>query len=364
MKNTATQIEVRTVTNESGGFLLPPVPPGAYEITATSAGFAAERVTGLTLEVGASKVITLVLQPASVHEVVQVEDTPPELTTDRPDRSVVIDRNLVVDIPLNVRNPLQLINFSPAVTKGDDGLSGTNVISESRTNSWRINGTKGATTDIAVDGATDTTAYYNQAAGIPGVEAVQEYRVMTSAYAPEFGHTSGGTVTYALRSGTNGFHGSLFEYLRNSAVDAPGFNANKAGQAITPFRRNQFGAAFGGPLELPKLYHGRDKTFFFVSYEGLRDSIAGSFTGTMPTALEPTGDFSRTKDSNGNLIVVYDPSTTRLDPSAPAGTTRYIRTAFPNNVIPAQRIDPIATKILSYYPQPNQAGVGQSSTNN
>ncbi|HEY1337945.1 MAG TPA: carboxypeptidase-like regulatory domain-containing protein [Bryobacteraceae bacterium] len=229
MKNTATQIEVRTVTNETGGFLLPPVPPGVYEIAAGAAGFAPERLTGITLDVGASKVTALVLQPASVHEVVQVDGTPPEVTTDRADRSVVIDRNLVVDIPLNVRNPLQLINFSPAVTKGNDGLSGQNVTSESRTNTWRINGAKGATTDIAIDGATDTTAYYNQAAGIPGVEAVQEYRVMTSAYAPEFGHTSGGTVAYALRSGTNSYHSSLFEYLRNSAVDAPGFNANKAG---------------------------------------------------------------------------------------------------------------------------------------
>jgi hypothetical protein len=364
MKNTATQIEVRTLTNDSGGFLLPPAPPGDYEIEASAIGFATQRVTGITLDVGASKVIVLELQPASVHEVVQVEATPPELTTDRPDRSVVIDHSLVADIPLNVRNPLQLINFSPAVTKGNDGLSGQNVTSQSRTNTWRINGAKGSTTDIAIDGATDTTAYYNQAAGIPGVEAVEEYRVMTSAYAPEYGHTSGGGVQYALRSGTNKFHGSLFEYLRNSAVDAPGFNANKAGQAITPFRRNQFGGALGGPVELPKLYHGHDKTFFFVSYEGLRDSIAGSYTGTMPTPLERTGDFSKTRDSNGNLIVMYDPATTRLDPSAPAGTTRYIRTAFPGNVIPSERISPIATKILSYYPQPNQAGVGQSTTTN
>src|SRR5215472_1518111 len=256
MKSTATQIEVRTVTNDSGGFLLPPVPPGTYEITATSAGFAAERVTGLTLDVGASKVSALMLQPASVREVVQVEDTPPELTTDRPDRSVVIDRALVTDIPLNVRNPLQLINFSPAVTKGDDGLSGQNVTSQSRTNTWRINGAKGSTTDLAIDGATDTTSYYNQAAGIPGIEAVQEYRVYTSAYAPEFGHTSGGDVSYALKSGNNQYHGSLFEYLRNSDLDANGFNANKAGQPIGTFRRNQFGGTLGGPIRIPKLYNG------------------------------------------------------------------------------------------------------------
>jgi hypothetical protein len=364
MRNTATQVEFRTLTSDSGSFLLPPVPPGTYEIAASAPGFASERLTGLTLEVGASKVITLELLPASVHEVVQVVETAPELTTDRPDRSVVIDRNLVADIPLNVRNPLQLVNFSPAVTKGDDGLSGQNVTSESRTNTWRINGAKGSTTDLAIDGATDTTAYYNQAAGIPGVDAVEEYRVYTSAYAPEFGHTSGGTVAYALRSGSDTFHGSAFEYLRNSALDSPGFNSNKAGQVIAPFRRNQFGGTFGGPLDLPKLYHGRGRTFFFVSYEGLRDASAGSFTGTMPTALERMGDFSKTKDSNGNLIVIYDPSTTRLDPSAPAGTTRYIRTAFPGNLIPSGELNPIATRILSYYPQPNQPGVGQSSSNN
>ena len=364
LQNTATQAEFRTVTTEAGAFLLPPVPPGTYEISASAPGFATARLTGLTLEVGESNVINLVLQPASMHDVVEVVDTPPELTTDRPDRSVVIDRTFVASIPLNVRNPLQLINFSPAVTKGDDGLSGQNVTSESRTNTWRINGAKGATTDIAIDGATDTTAYYNQAGGIPGVDAVQEYRVYTSAYAPEYGRTSGGTVAYALRSGSNAVHGSLFEYLRNSDLDSNGFNANKAGQPIAAFRRNQFGGTFGGPVALPKLYHGKDKTFFFVSYEGLRDSSAGSFTGTVPTALERAGDFSQTRDANGALIVMYDPSTTRLDPTAPAGTTRYIRTAFPGNVIPANQINPIATKLLSYYPMPNEPGVGQSSTNN
>src|SRR5271157_1500818 len=350
IRNTGTEARFRTVTTDSGSFLLPPVPPGTYEITASAAGFATERLTGLTLDLGESKVIELVLQPASVHEVVQVVDTAPEVATDRPDRSVVIDRTFVASIPLNVRNPLQLINFSPAVTKGDDGLSGQNVTSESRTNTWRINGAKGSTTDIAIDGGTDTTAYYNQAAGIPGVDAVQEYRVYTSAYAPEFGRTSGGTVAYALRSGGNAVHGSLFEYLRNSDLDADGFNANKAGQPIGTFRRNQFGGTFGGPVVLPKLYHGHDKTFFFVSYEGLRDSTAGSFTGTMPTALERAGNFTQTRDANGNLIVIYDPSTTRLDSSAPAGTTSYIRTAFPGNLVPSNEINPCGTKLLSYYP--------------
>jgi hypothetical protein len=363
LNNLDTDGQFRTSSTVEGSFQLPPVPPGRYELSASADGFAVTRVTDLTLEVGESKVITLKLAPAAVHESVTVSDTAPELTTDRPDRSVVIDPNFVNSIPLQVRNPLQLINMSPAVTKGDDGLSGQDVTSESRTNTFRINGAKGATTDIAVDGATDTTAYYNQAAGIPGVDAVQEYRVYTSAYAPEFGRTSDGTVTYALRSGSNVFHGSTYDFLRNSDLDADGFNADKAGQPIAEFRRNQFGGTFGGPLRIPKIYNGHDKTFFFVSYEGLRDSAAGSFTGTMPTALERAGNFSQTTDSNGKPIVIYDPSTTQLDPTAPAGTTRYIRTPFPGNVIPGV-LNPIATNLLSYYPMPNQPGVGKSETNN
>jgi hypothetical protein len=362
LRNMDTDEEFRTTSTGKGDFQLPPVPPGRYEISASMAGFASTKLTGLALELAESKVIELHLEPASVHESVTVADTPPELTTDRPDRSVVFDQSFADSIPVNIRNPLQLINFSPAVTKGDDGLSGQNSTSESRTNTWRIDGAKAATTDIMIDGATDTTSYYNQAAGIPGIEAVQEFRIYTSAYAPEFGHTSGGDVSYALKSGSNVYHGALFEYLRNSDLDSDGFNANKAGESIGTFRRNQYGGTLGGPIRIPKLYDGKDKTFFFISYDGLLDSSEGSFTGTMPTALERTGNFSQTKDSNGNLIVIYDPSTTKLN-TAVAGT-QYIRTPFPGNIIPANEINPIANKLLSYYPMPNEAGVGQSSTNN
>ncbi len=362
--NVDTKTDFRTSTTDSGRFLLPPVPPGHYEIKASAPGFAVFRLTGITLEVNQSKVLTIELKPATVVETVNVSDAPPEVTLDRADRSLVIDQSLVEAIPLSVRNPLQLINFSVAVTKGDDGLSGQNVTSESRTNTWRINGAKGSTTDIKIDGATDTTAYYNQAAGIPGVDTVQEYRVYTDAYAPEFGRTSGGIVSYALKSGSNALHGSLFEFLRNSDLDANGFNADKAGQPIAEFRRNQFGFTLGGPVFIPKIYDGHNKTFFFAAFDGLRDSSAGSFTGTVPTDLERKGDFSKTTDSNGNLIVIYDPSSTRLDPTAPAGTTRYIRTPFQNNAIPANELNSIAQKLLSYYPEPNQPGVGKSSVNN
>jgi hypothetical protein len=356
---TSTNRVAQTRSNANGYFQLPPVPPGGYEMKAEAPGFAASRLTGITLEVEESKVVTIAMQPAAVHETVSVIDTAPELTVDRADRSLLMDHTFVEGIPLSIRNPLQLINFSVGVTPGDDGLSGQNTSSESRTNTFRINGALGATTDILIDGGTDTTAYYNQAAGIPGVDAVQEYRVYTDAYAPEFGRTSGGIVSYALKSGTNQIHGSAFEYLRNSDMDAEGFNGDKAGLAMPTFRRNQFGGTLGGPVFIPKLYNGRNKTFFFVSYDGLRDSSEGSDTDTMPTALERAGNFSQTFQSNGTQIIIYDPSTTTLNSSG-----AYIRTPYPGNIVPSSLFNPIGQKLLSYYPLPNQPGIGKSDSDN
>jgi Carboxypeptidase regulatory-like domain len=364
LTNVDTGAQAQTTSIGDGRFILPPVPPGNYEIRAEAAGFTPTRITAIRLEVDESRVINIELKIASVAESVEVSATPPELTTDRADRSLVMEQQFVESIPLVIRNPLQLINFSPGVTKGDDGLSGTNSTSESRTNTWRINGAKGATTDILIDGATDTTAYYNQAASVPDVEAIQEYRVYTDSYAPEFGRTSGGMVSYALRSGSNAFHGIMYDFLRNSDLDANGFNSDKAGLPKPEFRRNQFGFTLGGPMWVPKLYNGRNKTFFFVAYEGLRDSDEGSFTSTMPTALQRAGNFSQTYSTTGALIVMYDPTTTQQNPAAPAGTTQYIRTPFPGNIIPASELNPIAQKLLSYYPMPNQPGIGLSATNN
>jgi hypothetical protein len=359
LTNTGTNFVVNSETNKDGYFEAPPVPPGGYDVKAEAAGFAVARLTGITLEVEESKVVTITLQPATVRETVTVADTAPELTVDRADRSLLIEHSFVEGIPLSVRNPLQLINFSVGVTVGDDGLSGTNTTSESRTNTFRINGAMGSTTDILIDGATNTTSYYNEAAGIPGLDAVREYRVYTDAYAPEFGRTSGGIVSYALKSGTNQVHGLLFEYLRNSDMDAEGFNGDKAGLAKPAFRRNQFGGTLGGPVLIPKLYNGRNKTFFFFSYDGLRDSAQGSFTGTMPTALERAGNFSKTLQSNGTPVTLYDPTTTALNAAG-----AYIRTPLPGNIIPASLLNPIAQKLLTYYPLPNQPGVGQSDSNN
>lgn len=351
-------------TNGDGYFLSPPLAPGSYMLHAASPSFAPYILNNVTLEVGTPRSLDITLQPEGTVQTVEVIATAPELVVDHPDRGNVIESKFVQNMPLNVRNPLQLVNFAQGVT-AYNSQSGNNEQSQAFTNTFRINGGKLATTESLLDGASNTTTYdYNAAAAVPQVDAIQEFKVLTTAYAPEWGRTSGGIVTFATKSGTNNFHGSVFEYLRNSLLDANGYNANATSTPKKHFQRNQFGYALGGPVRLPHLYNGTDRTFFFSTYEGLRQSQAGSFLGTVPTALERTGDFSKTLDTNGNLIVIYDPRTTRLDPSAPAGTTRYIRSAFAGNVIPAAYVNSTGLNILSKYPMPNRPGQGASSTNN
>ncbi len=364
LRNTETMVKVESATNAKGDFILPPVAPGHYEINAIAPGFAPSLLTNITLEVGESKVFAVILKPGSIQQTVDVTSTPPELNTESADRGLIIEPTFVQSIPLNIRNPLQLINLSAGVTKGDDGLSGQDSTSESRTNTFRINGAKASTTDVLIDGAANTTSYYNQDAGIPGVESVQEFRVYTDAYSPEFGRTSGGLVSYALHTGTDRLHGSVFEFYRNEDLDANGFNANHT-TPITPrgsFSRNQYGATLGGPVVIPKLYDGRGKTFFFISYEGLRDTSAGSFLGTVPTTLERTGDFSQTKDAKGNLIVIYDPATTNT--KGPGYSRTQLNAGTPNaNKITAP-LNPIGVAIVNLYPLPNRTGTGGSDLDN
>jgi hypothetical protein len=359
-KNTGTR--VTTTTNAEGYFVLPPQPPGQYEVSVTAPGFSEARIENVTLEVGQSKAVNIQLKPGEVRESVTIVDSAPLVTTDRADRGTVVENKFVQSIPLNLRNPLLLVTLTPGVTAGLN--AGINIASQSTTNNFRINGGRGNTNELLIDGAANTGTYNNQASAIPQVDSVQEFRVNTSPYAAEFGRTGGGVVSFALKSGSNTFHGTLHEFLRNSVLDANGFNANRARQTKPSFKRNQYGFTLGGPVRIPKIYDGRNRTFFFIGYEGLRERSLAPFTGTVPTDLERRGDFSQSFDPSGALIRIYDPRTTRLDPDRPAGTTRYIRDQFPGNVIPTAQLSPIAQAILGYYPKPNQPGQGRSNTNN
>lgn len=366
LQNTQTAARLNSESNSSGRFVFPSLVPGRYEMTVKRAGFATAQVSEFTLEVAQSKTIDIQLKLSQVQESVTVSDEAALLVVDRADRSAVLENKFVLSVPLNVRNPLQLVNFTPGVIQGGSGFgsSGTNAATNTLTNTFRVNGGRAGTTEVLLDGGANTTAFSNQTAGLPQVDAVQEFRVLTSSYAPEYGRTSGGVISFGLRSGTNEYHGSAHEFLRNTVLDANGFNANRAGRPRQQLQRNQFGGTLGGPIILPRLYNGKNRTFFFFGFEALRERQAGSFTGAMPTAAERQGNFAQTRDVNGALIQMFDPATTRLDPDRPAGTTRFLRDAFAGNVIPAARFNRVGTNLLGFYPNPNQPGRGASAIDN
>jgi hypothetical protein len=190
------------------------------------------------------------------------------------------------------------------------------------------------------------------------VESVQEFKVQTNSYSAEFGRSGSGIINLIYKSGTNSLHGSLFEFLRNSDLDANNYFSNLNGVALPNFKRNQFGASAGGPVALPRVYNGRNRTFFFVAYEGLRQGNATTMTTTVPTAAQQTGDFSKTLNAAGQLVTIYDPATTVAQGSG------FVRSAFPGNIIPANRMDTVGKNLTAYYPRPNQPGTLNAGVNN
>ena len=174
-----------------------------------------------------------------------------------------------------------------------------------------MNGGQESTSDLLLDGVSATVSHniatIPAVSAIPSVEGIQEFKIQTNAYSAEYGRSGGGVVTLVTKSGTNELHGSLFEFLRNSYFDANNFFANKAGRALTSFKRNQFGASVGGPVYIPKLYNGRNRTFFFALYEGQRILAASLAQHTVPTDLEKSGNFTQSLISTGQMKVIYDP---------------------------------------------------------
>jgi Carboxypeptidase regulatory-like domain len=380
LTNIATREVVKTQTNGEGYFQFPPVAPGAYTAHANAPGFAPYTLDRIILEVGTARLLDMTLSPAAQVQNVVVTASAPELVTDEPDRGNVIENKFTQNIPLNIRNPLQLVNFAAGVTPLNPD-SGNNDNSEAYTNTFQMNGAKIATTESLLDGGANTTPYdFNAIAAVPQVDSIQEFKVISIAYAPEWGRTSGAVVTFATKPGTDQLHGSMYDYVRNSDTDANSFNADGT-TPVTPkphFQRNQFGFALGGPAVFPPHFHdATHKTFFYVTYEGLRQSEATNAFYTVPSQLEHNGDFSQSVNSDGKPMILYDPSSSQqqapgsVNPPCttspvPVNSVVYCRTSYLSetgtNKIPGA-LDPAGKAIIGSYPMPNTTGVNGSDVN-
>ena len=339
MINSATGIKRTAQTNETGRYVVPFLDPATYELTIQKDGFRSVSRAGIKLDVAQVATLNFVLEVGAVNETVDVSAQAPMLDSGSASLSQVIETKQLVELPLNGRNAYSFATLVPGVRAS---ASFTQTAYDMYNDQFvSINGSRPNQNQFLMDGGSNTTAGFNGPGVYPSVDMVQEYKVQTNNFSAEFGNTSGGVVNVVTKSGTNQFHGVLYEFLRNNKLNANDFFNNRAGNPQAPFRFNQFGGTLGGPVI-------KNRTFFFFAYEGIRWIQGLTATGTLPTALQRNGDFSQTRNQAGQLITIYDPLTTTSASST--------RTAFPGNVLPANRLDPVARNLLKYLPQPNTPG--------
>jgi hypothetical protein len=344
--NIDTGIQRKTVSNSEGLYTLPLLPPGRYSIRVGAEGFRAEVRQGLTLVVDQTARLDFVLSPGSVVESISVTATAPLVDSSSATVGTVIENQRVSELPLNGRNTMALVMLTPGVksnagpTNSGFGDRGTALSSIS------INGGPSGMNNLMLDGGNNVDSYQMGVNINPVVDAVQEFKVMSNTMSAEYGFTAGGVVNMITKSGTNELRGTLYEFVRNDKFDARRTFALQR----DPFRYNQFGGVIGGPVRLPGLYNGKDRTFFFFNYEEWRFRRYANPVFTVPIEEQRRGDFSRLLDAAGRQIPIHDPWSTRANPAG----SGFVRDPFPGNVIPASRIDPVANNYLAFYPLPNR----------
>ncbi|MGH9854448.1 MAG: TonB-dependent receptor domain-containing protein, partial [Blastocatellia bacterium] len=344
---TASGVETATETNDQGFYTFALLPPGDYSVGVSKTGFQALRQTGLDLLVQQVARLDLTLQVGQVSETIEVRAQTIVLERETATLGQVIQSKQITDLPLLGRNTYALAMLVPGV-RPSGGVNNL-VVDQISTVSYAINGQRAAANEFLLDGAPNSAPSQNQPVINANPDMVQEFKVEANSFSAEYGRASGGIFNVVTRSGSNNYHLTLYEFLRNDALNANDFFANAARQPAPPFKFNQFGGTLGGPVTIPKLYDGRNKTFFFVSGESVRFVQGITFVGTVPRAPELGGDFSNIRTAAGALVTIYDPLTTGPNPSG-AGS---IRQVFPGNRIPDNRIDPVARNASKFFPASN-----------
>jgi hypothetical protein len=334
----------RTVTNSTGEYVLVQIPPGNYSLAVEAKGFKKYQRPGMILEVAQVVALDVLLEVGAVTETIEVTTQVPLLATASSTLDEVVNSKSAEALPLNGRNILQLVALTPGINTSRSYRGAGTGSGSIASNAFSANGGRDTSNEIMLDGSPQVVMGYNQPAYVPSPDAVQEFRVQTNSLSAEYGRTGGAVVNLVHRSGTKEYHGVLYEFLRNDKFDANGFFANRNNLGKAPFRFNQFGFTFGGPLT-----PSRQTTFFFVNYEAIRQVNPGSSTFSVPTAAMKSGDFSALLPGT----IVHDPATINA-----AGA----RQPFAGNRIPSSRFDPVGVKMLGYYPDPTISGV-QASNN-
>jgi hypothetical protein len=341
--NPQTGLTQKTTTAGDGTYSVPYLPPGVFSVSAEKTGFRKAEASGIRVEVATTSRVDLQLQVGQVADTIEVTAAAPAVISERSDLGKVVNTQTIIDLPLSISGGLRDNLAFTILTPG------TVLSSPGDNNSLRIGGGLSAGHSMLLDGAEANSERRNDS-GFQSVstDAIAEFRVISNSYSAEYGRTGNGIINFTTKSGTNELHGSVFEYFRNEKLNARQFFSST--RAIV--RQNDFGGTVGGPVYLPKIYDGRNKAFFFFSYEKsiYRGGSPSGFS-SVPTLAMRQGDFSDWRDSNGNLIPIYDPNTTRV-----VGNS-VVRDQFPGNIIPQNRISQVAATMNKYVPEPERPGL-------
>lgn len=325
--NVSTGVSTNVETNSAGIYRMSFLPPGSYDVVVQAKGFKETRVTGTTVTVGQIVHVDLRMLIGSSTEQVTVSATPISIDTTTAARSAVITEHAIKNLPLNGREWIQLATIVPGALSGNvkRGTHTDHGVEVS------FNGARDTYNNFLVDGASSTDAYHNTLISSPALDAIKEFRVETNMYSAQYGRAGGAVIMAVTNSGTNRFHGSLYEYLRNKALDALPPFANKPRNEMPNYLWNQFGGSIGGPIK-------RNKLFFFFTMEKLREKTPGSLmTSFAPTPAEANGDVSGTTNPwTGQPTVLTNP---------------YTGQPIPGNVLPPSLVSPIGKKLMSIWSQ-------------
>lgn len=368
-----------TKTNNEGEFVASPLRVGRYTVTVQQTGFKKAVSVPVNLDVQQRVALNIVLEVGQISEQVVVSSAIPLLETETSELGQVVDSQRVANLPLNGRNFAQLALLTAGTAPSEPGAR------DEQSYGFSAGGARSLQNNFLLDGIdnnSNLTDLLNETNYViqPPVDALAEFKVQTNAYSAEFGRGNGAIVNAVIKSGTNDIHGSAWGFLRNNVLDARNY-FDPVGKGAPPYEQYQFGGTLGGPVYIPGVYNGRNRTFFFVDYEGLRIHQADTQTLLLPDPIQVGGDFSglldtstpfmypdgtNVLDCNGNLTYageIFDTRLTQTGPSAVTGLCGvpvggYTNAGVPTNVIPQGKMDPLAQKILGLLPPANASGNG------
>ena len=355
--NVETGVGVAGQSNAAGSYSIPFLLPGAYRVTAEITGFKKFVREGIQIRVAEKVELDIRMEVGAVSETVEVKAETPLLDTAGSSVGQVVDQRRVNELPIAAGNPLELILLTPGITEPSKFLWKP---------AWNFrqitsDGNGATNNEFTIDGVSNTFAEGNTGrsrfAFSPPASAVREFKIETSPYDASTGHSIGATVNVSTVGGTNELHGEAHWFVRNRAFDAPNFFNNKRGTEPAIYQDNRYGASAGGPVVLPRVYNGKNKTFWFYTWEANKWGVPTPFTGTAPSAAIRGGDFSELLAINSRYQI-YDPATIA---TAPDG--RLSRLPFAGNIIPKNRLDRVGTGLADLYPLPNQPGTVDGRNN-